>query len=231
MYKSETLSPPPCPPRPSISLNVTKTERSERGGVSTRWTPLGAVLVLCFAASYLLWRSLDPCLNLSRWARLLRLCDGESRELEAEQAGVRTTDLHSNINYTWGKFIWISAQWEISFTCRQRQERSPRGGRDTLVAALFVHAVVLLSLDVSWPLMPHVWNSINPKFASFLGNAFQNCRTVWWTFADKMLNESVTVNLYCRDDCHLVDQQFLFYNNRANISSQNTKPCQSPLFW
>lgn len=129
MYKLERGDQPHHPP----PLNVTKTERPERRG-GIYGILLRAVFVLCFAVwSYLLWLSWYPCLNLSGWARLLWLCNGESRELEAEQAkgllkqaGFRTTDLHSNINYTWGKFIWISAQREISFYCRQGK----RGARE-----------------------------------------------------------------------------------------------------
>lgn len=124
-------------PSPSSPWNITKAERSERRGVPM----LETVSVLCFTVwSYLLWLSWYPCLNLSGQARLLWLYNRESRELEAElakgllkQAGFGTTDLFSDINYTWGKFIWIFAQLEISFYCRQGNRGAKEEGEILLM--------------------------------------------------------------------------------------------------
>lgn len=47
-----------------------------------------------------------------------------SKKGPLEQAGVGTTDLLSNINYTWGRFIWILAPVSDKLWLQRRQERS-----------------------------------------------------------------------------------------------------------
>lgn len=131
-------------------------------------------LISCGWAGTLVW-------TWAGKARLLWLYNRESRDLEAElakgllkQAGFRTTDLHSNSNYTWGKFIWIFAQLEISFYCRQGKTGAKEKGEILLMLPFFITGCFVASHSIC------VEFSL-PRLYITLEKGVSKCRAVWQT--------------------------------------------------